>query len=197
MHPRSTTTAALLLAVLATSGCDAVLTSAKLPEIQEDRVLGQWKDLGTNGSKPDPDPVFIRFINGEYRVGSAEEFAKENATPFTLARAGSVLIAQSPNKGQCDEFGGEKGRPCWNLYRLDLLGDKMNWYDFDTDRLVKDSVAGTLNVVHSLHRQRKQNGTFDNAILISADAPELVAFLESYVKRSGVFKLTGRLQRVP
>jgi hypothetical protein len=188
--------AGLLLAVLATSGCDVVLTSAKLPAVREDRILGEWKDLGTHGSKPDPEPVIIRFEEGQYRLGSAEQFAKGEFSEFSLARAGNVLIAQLPSKDHCDEFAAQKGKPCWGLYRLELLGNKLNWYDFDAERMARESITGTLNVVHSLHRERKQNGAFDNIILISADSPELAQFLETYMKRRAALRLTGRLERV-
>ena len=187
--------APLLLAILATTGCDAVLTSTQLPPVREDGILGEWKDLGTPGSKPDSDPVLIRFKDGQYMLGSAEEFAKGEALPMTLARAGNVLIAQSPSK-QCDEFGTEKGKPCWSLNRVELVKDRLNWYDFDAARMAKDSVNGTLNVAHHLHRQRKKDGKTDNMVLLSADSSDLQRFLESYVKRRGVLRLTGRLQRI-
>ncbi len=48
--------AILLLAILAIAGCDAVLTTAPLPPVREDGILGEWKDLGTPGSPPKPIP---------------------------------------------------------------------------------------------------------------------------------------------
>ncbi len=185
-----------LLTIVATTGCDAVLTTAPLPSVREDGILGEWKDLGTPGSKPDPDPVLIRFMDGEYRVGSPDQFAKGEASRFTLARAGNVLIAQSPSEDQCADFGVPKGQPCWSLNRVELLQDRMNWYDFDARRLGRESFSGTLNVPHAVRRQRKKDGSSDNTILFSADSSELGLFLEAYVKRRAVFRLTGRLQRV-
>jgi hypothetical protein len=189
------TGAIVLLIVLACSGCDAVLTSAQLPPIREDRILGEWKDRGTSGRTPDPEPVSIQFKDGEYWLGSAGQFAKGEATRFTLARAGNVLLAQSPSK-DCDEFGTQKGQPCWSLYRLELFEDRMNWYDFDAERLGKDSFSGALKVPHFVHRQRKKDGGFNNTVLLSADSSELGSFLETYVKRPSVLHLTGRLQRI-
>jgi hypothetical protein len=186
----------LLLTILATTGCEAVLTTASLPSVREDGILGEWKDLGTPGSTPEADPVLIRFMDGEYRVGSPDQFAQGKATRFTLARVGNVLIAQAPSEDQCVEFGVQKGQPCWSLNRVELSRDRMNWYDFDAQRLGRESFSGTLNVAHSVHRQRRKDGSFDNTILFSADSSELRLFLESYVKRSAVFRLTGRLQRV-
>lgn len=187
--------AILLLAILAIAGCDAVLTTAPLPPVREDGILGEWKDLGTPGSPPQADPVLIRFTDGAYWTGSPAQFAKGGASRFTLGRVGNVLIAQSPSENQCDEFGGQKGQPCWSLTRVELLRDRMNWYDFDAQRLGRDSFSGMLNVPHSVHRQRKNDGGIDTTILLSAGSSELQRFLESYVKRSGVFRLTGRLQR--
>lgn len=181
---------------MAATGCDAVLTTAPLPPVREDGILGEWKDLGTPGSKPDPDPVLIRYMDGGYWAGSPDQFAKGEASRFTLARAGNVLIAQSPSEDQCAEFGVQKGQPCWSLNRVELLRDRMNWYDFDAQRLGRESLAGTLNVAHAVHRQRKKDGSSDNTILFTADSSELGLFLEAYVKRRAVFRLTGRLQRV-
>jgi hypothetical protein len=208
MHPRPSartgnatwapTPAAILLvtALLATAGCDAVLTTTELPQVREDGILGGWKDLGTPGSPPDSDLLLIRFTDGQYRAGSADQFAQGKASPFTLARVGNALIAQMPSESQCDEFGTPKGGPCWSLNRVELSGDRMNWYDFDAQRLGRDSYNGVLNVAHSVHRERKKDGSFDNAILFSADSPDLQRFLESYVKRRGVFRLSGRYRRV-
>lgn len=184
-----------LAAILIASGCDAVLTTAQLPEVKEDRILGQWKDLGTPGTKPDADPLFIKFEQGQYWAGSADDFSKGKATAFLLARVGNTLIAQSTSK-QCDEFGVEKGKPCFSLNRIQLVGDKMTWYDFDAAQMAKDSVSGALNVAHTLHRERRASGTFEDAILIPVDAPALQQFLTTYVTRRGVFHLTGRLERV-
>jgi hypothetical protein len=185
----------LLLAILGTAGCDAVLTTAQLPPVREDGILGEWKDLGTPGSTLESDPVAIRFTDGAYRMGSPDQFAKGNASPFTLGRVGSVLIAQSPSENQCDEFGTPKGQPCWRLNRVELMRDRMNWYDFDAQRLGRESFSGTLNVAHSIHRQSKKDSSSDTTILLYADSSELRLFLESYVKRRGVFRLTGRFQR--
>lgn len=186
----------LLVAILAASGCDAVLTTSQLPAVREDGMLGAWKDMGRPGTPPDPEPVLFKYVDGEYWLGSANQFTKGEASPFTLARVGKVLIAQSPGKTQCDDFVSQKGKPCWSLNRLELLKDHMSWYDFDSARMAKDSFSGTLNVAHSLHRQRKENGNFENALLISAEIPQLQTFLETYVKRSKVFRLTGRLERM-
>lgn len=198
MHTRHTTIniGLLVLAVLFLSGCDSVLTTAQLPAVREDGIAGEWKDLGTPGSPPGSDPVRIQFKDGAYWVGSPEQFAKGEASRFTLARAGNTLIAQSPSENQCDEFGTEKGQPCWSLNRVELLRDRMNWYDFDAQRLGQESFRGTLNITHSVHRQRNKDGSFDNAVLLSGDSSELQRFLESYVKRRGVFRLTGRLERL-
>ena len=185
-----------LAAILTTSGCDAVLSTAKLPPVREDGILGEWKDLGMRGSKPDRDPVLIRLTNGEYSLGSADQFAKGEASQFTLARVGNMLIAQSFSNDQCVEFGVEKGQPCWTLNRVELLPDRLNWYEFDAGRMGKDSFSGALNIVHSVHRQRKKDGNFDNTVLISAESQDLRVFLESYVKRPAVFRLTGRLERI-
>jgi hypothetical protein len=188
----------LTLALIAITGCDSVLTTAALPSVREDGIVGEWKDLGIPGTKPDADPVVIKFMDGEYRVGSPEQFAKGDASRFTLARVGGVLITQTSAGDQCVEFGVQKGQPCWSLSHVELSKDRtgMNWYDFDALRLGQESLSGALNVAHSLHRQRKKDGSFDNAILFSADSSELGLFLESYVKRRAVFRLTGRLQRV-
>ncbi len=185
----------LLLAILATAGCDEVLSTAQLPSVREDRILGEWKDLGFPGAPPEADPLSIRFANGAYRMGTSDEFAKGNETSFTLARAGHLLIAQVPAPNHCDEFG-TKGQPCWGLYRLGLAGNRINWYDFDAQRLGRESFSGALDIAHSLHRQRKDDGAFDNTILLSADASGLQRFLDSYVKKRGVFRLTGRLERI-
>ncbi|HEY3740241.1 MAG TPA: hypothetical protein VGL53_10375 [Bryobacteraceae bacterium] len=194
-HSSKLAGAVALAAILIASGCDAVLTTAQLPEVKEDRILGQWKDLGTPGSKPEPDPLLIKFDQGQYWAGSADDFAKGKASAFILARVGSTLIAQSASK-QCDEFGVEKGKPCFSLNRIQLMGDKMSWYDFDSAQMAKDSISGALNVAHTLHRERRQSGTFENAMLIPVDAPALQQFLTSYVTHRGVFHLTGRLERV-
>jgi hypothetical protein len=187
----------LLLATLAITGCDAVLTTAPLPSVREDGIVGEWKDLGTPGSKPDTDPVRIQFMDGEYRVGSPDQFAKGAASRFTLARIGSVLIAQAPSEDQCGEFGVPKGEPCWSLKRIELSRDRLNWYDFDAQRLTRESLRGAVKIAHSVHRQRRKDGNIDNTILFSADSAELQQFLESYVKQGGAFRLTGRLQRAP
>ena len=192
----------LLLAILGTAGCDAVLTTAQLPPVREDGILGEWRDLGTPGSTPDADPAVIRFTDGAYRMGSRARLkspdpsVKAKDSPFTLARVGNVLIAQSPSENQCDEFGTPKGQPCWRLNRVELLRDRMNWYDFDAQRLGRESFSGTLNVAHSIHRQSKEDSNSDTTILLYADSSELRLFLESYVKRRGVFRLTGRFQRI-
>jgi hypothetical protein len=187
----------LFLAILATTGCDAVLTTAQFPPVREDGILGEWKDLGTPGSEPQADHVLFRFIDGEYRAGSPDDFAKGNAGRFTLARAGNVLLVQSPADTQCDEFGVQKGQPCWSLSRIELSGDRLNFYDFDAPRLGRESFGSAMNVAHSVHRERKKDGGYDTAVLLSAGSSELVQFLESYVKRRAVFRLTGRLQRIP
>lgn len=184
-----------LLAMLVTTGCDAVLTTAQMPAVREDRILGEWKDMGVKGSAPDPEPVMIRLTNEAYSLGSAAQFAKGEASSFTLAQVGNVLIVQSSGRDQCVEFGKEKGQPCWSLNRVEILPDRLNWYDFDTERMGADSFRGVLNVAHSVHRQRKKDGTTDNLILLSADVPDLSTFFESYVRRPAVFRLTGRLQR--
>jgi hypothetical protein len=197
MDARSSAAPAItLVAILATTGCDAVLTSTQLPSVREDGILGEWKDLGKPGSKPDPEPILFKFKDGDYWAGSAAQFAKGEASQFTLARAGDVLIAQSPGKDQCDEFNKEKGQPCWSLNRLELVGkDRMYSYEFDAQRVGKDSFSGALNVVHAVHRKRNKDGKFDTAILFSAESSEWARFLESYVKHPGVLRLTGRLQR--
>jgi hypothetical protein len=187
----------LLAAILGTTGCDAVLTTASLPSVREDGIVGEWKELGAPGTKPDADPVLIQFTDGEYRVGSAAQFAKAEASRFTLARIGNVLIAQAPSEDQCAEFGVPKGEPCWSLKRVELSRDRLNWYDFDAQRLTRESLGGAVKIAHSVHRQRRKDGNIDNTILFSADSAELQQFLESYVKQGGVFRLTGRLQRAP
>lgn len=187
----------LVLAVLATAGCDAVLTTAQLPPVREDAILGQWKDLGVPGTKPEANPLFIRFTEGMYRIGTADDFTNNKATGFTLARAGSALLAQSPGEGQCDEFHARNEQPCWLLNRLELAHNNLNWYDFDAPRLARESLSGALNIPHSVHRKRAADGSLDTAILLSADAAGLQRFLESYTTRRGALRLTGRLQRIP
>ena len=125
----------LLAALLACSACEAVLSTAQLPAIREDRMLGQWKDLGTPGSTPDKDPMVIRFMDGSYWAGSADDFTNGKATRFTVARIGGMLIAQSFSENDCDEFSNQKGQPCFRLNRVDISGDRMSWYDFDAQRL--------------------------------------------------------------
>ncbi len=186
----------LLLAILATTGCDAVLTTAQLPPVREDGILGEWKDLGIPGSEPQADHVLFRFMDGEYRGGSPDAFVQGNAGRFTLSRVGNVLLMQSPGESQCDEFGVQKGQPCWSLSRIELSGDRLNFYDFDAPRLGRESFSRAMNVAHSLHRERKTDGNYDTAILLSAGSSDLVQFLESYVKRRAVFRLAGRLQRI-
>lgn len=185
----------LFLAILATTGCDAVLTTAQLPPVREDTILGEWKDLGTPGSKPESDHVLFRLMDGEYRVGSPDDFARGKAQRFNLARVGNVLLMQSPGD-QCDEFGIQKGQSCWSLSRIELSGDRLNFYDFDAPRLGRESFSGAMNVAHSVHRERKKDGGYDTAVLLSASSSELAQFLESYGKRRGVFRLAGRLQRI-
>lgn len=187
----------LLLAILATTGCDAVLTTAQLPSVREDGILGEWKDLGTPGSEPQADHVLLRFMDGEYRVGSPADFAQGKAERFILARVGDVLLMQSPGERQCDEFGVQKGQPCWSLSRIELSGDRLNFYDFDAQRLGGESFSSAMNLAHSVHRERKEDGSYDTAVLLSASRSQLEQFLESYVKRSGVLRLEGRLERIP
>jgi hypothetical protein len=186
----------VLCATLLLSGCDAVLTTAQLSPVKEDGILGEWKDLGVRGSTPDPDPVVIRFTNGEYWVGSAAQFTKGEASAFTLSRVGAALIVQSAGKDQCVALGAEKAAPCWSLNRVELLPDHLNWYEFDAERMGRDSFNGSMNVAHSVRREFKKDGNSNNSVLISADLPDLKSFLESYVKRQSVFRLTGRLQRI-
>ena len=186
----------LLLAILTTTGCDAVLTTAQLPPVREDSILGEWKDRGTPGSKPETDRVLFRFMDGEYRVGSPDDFAQGKAERLILARVGNVLLMQAPDESACDEFGVRKGQPCWSLSRIELSGDRLNFYDFDAPRLGRESFSSAMNLAHSVHRERKKDGGYDTAVLFSAGSSELVQFLESYVKRRGVFRLADRLQRI-
>jgi hypothetical protein len=186
----------LLLALLATTGCDLVLTTAQLPPVRVDAVLGEWKDLGVPGTTPEASPLSIRLVDGAYRIGMADEFASGKATSFTLARVGNVLLAQSAHEGACDELGGDKGVPCWNLNRVELSHGRLNWYDFDTRPLGRASFSGALNVAHAIHRKYKSDGNSDDTILFAASAPELQRFLERYVRQRGVFRLSGRLERV-
>ena len=194
--PRVLSGIILLLAILAATGCDVVLTTTQLPAVREDGILGEWKDLGTPGSEPQADRVLFRFMDGEYRVGSPDEFAQGKAARFILARVGNVLLMQSPGESQCDEFGVQKGQPCWSLSRIELSGDRLNFYDFDAPRLGRESFSSAMNVAHSVHRERKKDGSYDTAVLLSPSASELAQFLESYVKRRGVLRLAGRLQRI-
>jgi len=186
----------LLPAILATAGCDAVLTTAQLTPVREDGILGEWKDLGVPGTKPEADRLVIRFTEGMYRIGTASDFESGKATAFTLSRAGSALIAQSAGEGQCDEFSAGKGQACWMLNRVELVRDRLNWYDFDAQRLGRESFSGSLNIAHSVHRERKNNGSFDTSVLLSADAAGLQRFLEGYATRKRVLLLTGRLERM-
>ncbi|HEY1753851.1 MAG TPA: hypothetical protein VGG72_00540 [Bryobacteraceae bacterium] len=198
MRPSALRALAVILfpTILAITGCDSVLTTAQLPSVREDGILGDWKDLGTPGSTPQVDPVLIRFKDGEYALGSPDDFAKGMASRFTLARVGNVLIAESPGEGQCDVFGTEKAESCWSLNRVEVWPDRMNWYDFDASRLGRESFGGSLNIAHSIRRQRKQDGSLETTVLLSASSTELQRFLESYVMRRGVFRLTGRLERL-
>jgi len=195
--PVAVETGALIVAILALvlmiAGCDVVVTTAQLPAVREDAILGQWKDLGTPGSPPESSPLLVRFTGGVYRIGSPEDFAKGKDTSFTLARAGRALIAEVQTDA-CDEFG-ENGQPCWSLSLVDIRGARMNWYDFDAQRLGRASFTGTLNVAHSLHRRRNSDGSFDNSVLLSADAAALQSFLAGYVKQRGALRLSGRLVR--
>jgi hypothetical protein len=187
----------LVATLLACSGCDSVLTTAQLPAVRDDSIAGEWKDLGTPGSDPDKDPLSIRFMDGKYWSGSPDDFRDSKASPFTVARIGSVLIAQFAEESACDAFGVADKQPCFNLAVLEPMGDRMNIYDLDASRLARESVEGMLDIPHSLHLTRGKDGSTDTTVLFSADASDLSRFLEAYVKRSGVFKQTGRLQRVP
>lgn len=186
----------LLFALLIATGCDLVLTTAQLPPVRVDAILGEWKDLGVPGATPEAAPLSIRLADGAYRIGTADEFANGKATGFTLARVGNVLLAQSPEEGQCEEFGAEKGQPCWNLNRVDLSHDRLNWYDFDAKPLGRASFNGALKIAHAIHRKYKSDGNSDDTILFTASAPELQRFLESYARQRGVFRLSGRLERI-
>jgi len=185
----------LLAAALLTAGCETVVTTAQLPAVREDAILGEWKDLGTSNKKPDSNPILIRAADNGYTLGTADDYAKGIETRFTLSRVGGTLLAQSVSQDDCDEFG-EKGKPCFLLNRVDLSGGRINWYDLDAQRLGRDSFNGVLQVAHTLHRQRKEDGNTDTAVLLSADAAGLQKFLESYVKQRGVFRLSGKLERI-
>lgn len=185
---------ALAAVLLAATGCDSVLTTTQLPAVREDGIVGTWKDLGIPGSKPQDDPVVIQAQDSAYVAISPGEQVDEKTSRFTLARVGGVLIEQEQQS--CGEFSLPKDQSCWSLSRIELLADRMNFYEFDAARLARESVEGKLTIPHFVRRQRNKDGSFDTTVLLSAEGGDLTHFLEPYVKRSGVFRLTGRLQRV-
>ena len=186
--------APLALLVVFAAGCDTVLTTVQLPTVREDGVVGEWKDLGTPDSKPDQSTLVIRFENGEYLAISPDEKVDDNTSRFTLARVGDLLIEQE--KQECSGFNVPNGQSCWSLGRMELAGDQLNLYEFDATLLAQESISGTLNLPHTIRRERNKDGSFDTSVLLASDRDGLGRFLESYVKRPGAFRLTGRMQRL-
>ncbi len=173
----------LALCLLLTS-CDDVLVSAKLPPIQDDRIVGVWSN------PEDSDDLGKIEKSGDGYVIQPEE-AGGKVTRFTLSRAGETEFAQLEDKctGHVFSFPGDR-RTCYQIVRVEFGVDSLTFQRIDTKMFEKDA---ELAIEYRIATSRPKRGDSVTCVLIESPAPEVLAFLATLPENS--FKTETRMLR--
>src|SRR4051812_34190853 len=177
-----------LAALFFAAGCDVVST-AQLPAIQDDRIVGEWMGPSELGAgKPPTERVLIKRSGTNYVYGTAEEIAKDNASLFSLAKVGTILIIQDASdktKDQseaCKNAFHNSSELCRTLLgRVEIGKDTCTFHMFDSSRIAQDSLANVIRIPHEMHRRLSgDSGIRTNSsveVMFTADAKSLESFL--------------------
>lgn len=190
-HSRSGAVLAFLL--LGATGCNVVLTTARLEPVSDERIVGEWMSVSEDGEVDPADTMSIDALGDGYVVCVAEEASDEPATrKLTLGRVGGDTIAQM-EWDECADMGAGDA-PCYVFARVEFADGRMVWSMLDAERLAADSLSGALRQPHVLIREVGDAGP-STRVLLKGDAERLRSTLQEYLGQEGAFAETGRAVR--
>jgi hypothetical protein len=175
--------AALLLGC---TGCD-VATTTLLPRAVDNRIVGEWRGPDEIGQSSTKTKLWqVRSSGDAYEFGTVEDFQKNDAAHFSLAKIGSLFLIQEVSDkpesySACGKFTDSSPACRCLLGTVEIGQDRCVFRTFDPVALARDSFAGILQIPHQVHTERNNAGKLEAHILFSADAPALARFLEVYV----------------
>jgi hypothetical protein len=165
------------------------MTTAQLPAVQDDRIVGHWK--------AGKDLIIIQRSGNEYLYGEPDDYAKggDAIVHMTLAAVGRRTIVEAKTAARdCARFGGEPAN-CYLLLGVVEIGqDEMTFRRTDSARLVEYSVAGRLQAPHKIHRSVNSQKKAENEVLFDVSPGELATAVAS--EAFGVVAETMRFVRV-
>ena len=173
-----------VFACLLLTACDDVLVIAKLPPVQDDRIVGVWANV------EDPDDLGNIEKSGDGYVIKPQE-AGGKVTRFTLARAGDSLFAQIEDActGHVFSFPGDR-RTCYQVALLEFGVDSLVFQRIDTKMFEKEE---ELSVEYRIATSKPKRGDSVTCVLIESPAPDVLAFLAALPPSS--FKNGTRMLR--
>lgn len=186
MFPIRSSAAIIGAVLLCCTGCD-VATTAALPKVFDDRIVGEWRGPEEIGKGSTKTQMFqVRRSGDHYDFGDADEIRKGTAAKFSLAKIGGVFLVQEVSDkpesySACGKFTDSTPACRCLLGTVEIGQDRCVFRMFDTARMVQDSLAGALPIAHQAHTERSAAGKLEAHVLFTADAPALAHFLENYV----------------
>ena len=174
----------LALLCLLLTGCDDVMITAKLPAIQDDRMVGNW------ANPEDPDDIGVIEKSGEGYVIKPRETGGKT-TRFTLSKSGETLFAQVEDTcvGHVFSFPGD-GRTCYQIVRLEFGVVSLVFQRIDTKMFEKDDDLG---IQYRIATSKPKRGDSVTCVLIESPASEVLAFLATLPDSS--YKAETRMLR--
>jgi hypothetical protein len=191
--------AAATAAVLSECGCNSVVIENPLASMVDDRIVGSW-------ATPDGKlyAVIKKGDQDSYLSLSSDDLTNNGkGTVFYLAKAGPMLFAESPNG--CDQFlfkapsATDAPKGCWQVSHLVLSADALEYDLFDSNAIVRKSIAGGLREIGLAFGVSTSKGAsstdFDSDVLIEGQPGEVGPFLAAY-SSGAVYSQIIKLHRI-
>jgi hypothetical protein len=175
--------AAVGLGVLLLSGCDEVVLENPLDSVVDDRIVGSW--ARADGTLY----AVIRKGDGDAYVSLDSDDLKNNkpGSVFYLAKSGTELFAESP--ADCNNFlfkapsASDAPKGCWDVNRVVLGADSLEYDTYDASLMMRKSLAGDLRDVgleFGMSVAKGPTSDPDTNVLIEGPASEEGSFLARY-----------------
>lgn len=167
-----------LFSLLLCTGCSDVYLSNPLNVVQNDAVVGRWLD-----DKGKLAIVIERGSGNAYNSWSGDDFKQGKApNQFYVSDVGGMLFTeqQANCTGHKFEAPGDTEAPkgCWAITRIVVSGSTINYFELDAMSLVRQSIAGALEVANSYGVVSSKSSSQNSAqIILRGSTGELTAFL--------------------
>jgi hypothetical protein len=186
MHGPVFTRAVIIALLIGSTACDIAMSS-KLPPVNDDRILGEWR------TTDDPESIFVKPKDGGYLVGSAKEFADGKETRFEIARVGKFLVAEI-SEPTCSAF---DAKPCTFIHGvLEVTAGEVRSHQFDPEFIVRKSLANAIPFPHFIKRKSTLSTMFDTKVLLDGTPDQVSAALATWFQDRAAFEKVTRLVRV-